>query len=99
MVCLLSSTKRRTSPTVISIGGFSEAIAAFGAAAGFDEASLLESGENQLQKFLGDFLAACDIGDLDRLARGLQREVEDRQQSVFTFYGNVHADRANGRST
>ena len=40
-----------------------------------------------------------DIGDLNRLAGGLQRKVEDRQQGVFTFYGNVHADRANGRST
>src|SRR5258708_2326571 len=78
------------------IGRLGQTITAFGAAAGFDKASLLESGEDQLEKLLRDFLAACHISDLDGLARRLQREVEDRQQGVFTFYGNVHADRANG---
>ena len=78
------------------VGRLGQAIAALGAAAGFDKASLLESGEDQLQELLRNFLAARDISDLDRLAWGLQGEVEDCQQSVFTFYGNVHADRANG---
>jgi hypothetical protein len=78
------------------VGRLGQAIAALGAAAGFDEASLLESGEDQFQKLLRDFLAACHVSDLDRLPGGLKREVEDREQGVFTFYGNVHADRANG---
>ena len=81
------------------VGWFGQAIAALGAAAGFDKASLLESSEDQFQKFLRDFLAACDVGDLDRLARGLQREVEDRQQGVFTFTEMFMRIARTGRST
>ncbi len=47
-------------------------IAAFGAAARFDEAALLQAGEDQFQKFLGDFLAAGDVGDPDGLAGSLE---------------------------
>ena len=75
------------------IGGARQQIAALGAAARFDEAALLEAGQNQLQKFLRNLLPPGDVGDLDRLAGALRRQVEDRLQSVFTFDGNVHRAR------
>ena len=64
-------------------------VAAFGAAPRFDEAALLQAGQDQLQKFLRDLLPPRDVGDLDRLARLLQRQIEDRLQRVFTFHGDV----------
>ena len=54
------------------IGGARQQIAAFGAAARFHEAALLQAGQNQFQKFLGNLLAARDVGDSDRLARALR---------------------------
>ena len=38
-------------------------------AAGFDEASLLEPGEDELEKLLGNFLAVRDARDFDRFGR------------------------------
>src|ERR1035441_7834419 len=46
-----------------------EKVAALRAAAGFDESSLLHSRQDDLEKLLGDLLAAGNIGDSDRLAR------------------------------
>ena len=68
------------------VGGLGQAIAAFGAAAGFDEASLLEPGEDQFQKLLRDFLAARDVGDLHRIAGGCsdKSKTASRAYSLFT---------------
>lgn len=68
------------------VGRLGQAIAAFGAAAGFDKASLLEAGEDQLEKLLRNFLAARDIGDLDWLAGGCSErsKTASRAYSLFT---------------
>ena len=85
--------KRITSPTVIESAACGKQISAFGSAARFDESSLFQAGENQLQKLLRNPLAARDVGDLDRLARALERQVEHGVQGVFTFDGDVHLER------
>ena len=48
-------------------------VAAFGAAARFDKAALLQAGQNQFQKLLRNLLPAGDLGDLHRLAAGIGR--------------------------
>jgi len=63
-------------------------VAAFGASAGFDKAALFEAGENQLQEFLGNFLAGGDVCDSHGLAGSLTGEVEDCLKRVFTFDGS-----------
>ena len=68
-------------------------ISAFGAAARFDEAALLQAGQDQFQKLLGDLLPSRDVGDFHWLAGRLQREVEDGVQRVLAFDGNVHVPR------
>src|SRR5450759_4758608 len=55
------------------------------AASGFDEAALLQRGQNQLQKFLRNFAAPGDLADLHRAARAVHGEVEDGLQRVFTL--------------
>ena len=59
------------------VGGLRQPVPAFGTAPRFDEAALLQSRENQLQKLLGNFLTARDVGDLHRLPGGLRGQVED----------------------
>src|SRR5215472_586858 len=69
-------------------------IAAFGAAAGLDKSALLETRQNQLQKFLGYLLAARNLRNFDWLARRLRSEIKDRQKRVLTLHGDVHQERA-----
>jgi len=47
---------------------------------------LLQAGQDQLQKFLRDLLTPRDIGDFDRFARGLHREIEKSQKSVLALH-------------
>ena len=77
---------------VIWSAGAGQPIASLGAAPRFDEAALLEAGEDQFQKFLRDFLPGGDIGDLHRVAHRLHGEVEDRLQGILALYGNVHSN-------
>src|SRR5687768_957769 len=74
-----------------SLGGTSQHIPAFGAPAGFHEAALLKAGQNQLQKFLRNLLPPRDVGDFDGIPGTLNREIEDRLERIFAFYGDVHA--------
>ena len=60
------------------VGWTGQEVASVSPTAGFDKAGLFEAGEDQLQKFLGNGLAAGDLGNLDGLAGGLTSEVEDR---------------------
>ena len=60
--------------------------AAFRPAAGFHERALFQAGQDQLQKFLGDFLPPGDVRDLDRLTWFPRGEVEQGQQRVFAFH-------------
>src|SRR5581483_3189337 len=56
------------------------------------EAALLQPGQDQLQEFLRNLLPARNVGDSNRLTRFLQRQIEDRVQSVLGFDGNVHRE-------
>jgi len=71
------------------VGVAGKQIAAIGAAAGFNEATLFEAGEDQFEKFLGDGLASRDLGDFDGLAGRLAGQVEDCAQGVLAFNRDV----------
>src|ERR1019366_8897550 len=72
------------------IGGPRQQVAALRPAPRFHKAALLQPGENQLQKLLRNSLPAGDVGNADRLAMALRRQIENRLQGVFSFDGNVH---------
>src|ERR1017187_8935627 len=72
------------------IGGPRQQVAALGAAPRFHKATLLQPGENQLQKFLRNSLAAGDVGNTHRLAGAVRRPIENRLPGAFSFHGNVH---------
>src|SRR5581483_694874 len=61
-------------------------VSAFRAPARFHKPALFKTGENELQKFLGNLLAPCNIGDLDRLTRILLGKIEQRLQSILPLY-------------
>src|SRR5579872_2368644 len=72
------------------VGRASQAVATFGAAAGFHKSTLLEARKNQLQEFLRDFLTPGDLRDFNWLTLWLNRQIEDGVQGVLGFDRDIH---------
>src|SRR5438445_13788745 len=88
---LAAFKKAMNFPTGDLGGRARQQISAFGASPRLDESTLLQAGQDQLQKLLRDLLSPGDIGDLDGLTGRLSAEIKDRLQGVLTLYGNLHS--------
>ncbi len=53
------------------IRAFRQKVAALGAAAGFDESALLQTGQNEFKKLLRNLLPPRDVGDFNGFVSGL----------------------------
>lgn len=88
------------------VWGAGEQIPAFRAAAGINEAVLLQSGKDELEKLLRYLLTLGDVGDFDgrhgptRLRCGdvLRGEIEDSLERILALDRDVHPESTNDSS-
>ncbi len=80
------------------LGAFREQVPALGSAARFDEATLLQAGQNQLQKLLWNLLSASNFGDFYRLGARVLREIENGLERILPLHRNVHRWNSPGKT-